>query len=182
MNLTKKLMIGILIIATMALMSSEIPYEVKVASSHMVEIMENPTSFIDHSDELNYTNKVMFIQLVEHAALTYPSSERDKEHRLDVLRKCFYISTNTPYLNVPIVVTPHQFGLSIKSEVKFNSEFSTNTTEFGSSHSNISYRLNQNPTDFNRPKDSDIMLIEEDNIKKRSPYFGKEPMKYPGQY
>lgn len=161
---------------------AQLPVEVKEATTKMGEIMENPSKFLDVVDGMSYENKVLFIEIVDKAVRAYPSSDDEMKNRIEIFEKYYYVSTNTPYLNVPIVVTPHQIGFAINSEVKFNSSISTNVLGFSSSHSNISYRINQNTPDFSRSKDSDILLIENDYIRKRNPYFSIEPMKYPGQY
>ena len=62
---------------------AQLPPEVKEASTKMLEIMENPTRFLDVVDDMSFTNKVLFIGIVDKAARAYPGSEDEVDNRVN---------------------------------------------------------------------------------------------------
>lgn len=156
-------------IFTSALLSTltvfaQLPPEVKEASTKMLEIMENPTRFLDVVDDMSFTNKVLFIGIVDKAARAYPGSEDEVNNRVKTLEKYYYISTNTPYLNVPIVITRNQTMNAMMSELQYTVNGTNILYRQKTDRTNTIYKVNSNYLDFTRDMDSDVVLIFDDHV------------------
>lgn len=143
---------------------AQLPPEVKEASTKMLEIMENPTRFLDVVDDMSFTNKVLFIGIVDKAARAYPGSEDEVNNRVKTLEKYYYISTNTPYLNVPIVITRNQTMNAMMSELQYTVNGTNILYRQKTDRTNTIYKVNSNYLDFTRDMDSDVVLIFDDHV------------------
>lgn len=163
----KKLSMLIASISAMVLFA-ELPVEVKDASSRLPEVMQKPSMFLDLTKDMTFTNKVLFVRITDNAAKTYPGMDEDaRSNLMSRLEKYYYIATNTPYLNVPLVITPHQMGLAVKSEMQYTSYTidGTNVISFQKTdRTNVVYKVNSNHLDFNRPQDADVILIFDEHV------------------
>lgn len=168
----------ILIAMTMlvATLFGALPDEVKNASKTetLIEIINHPGRFLDFADEMSFTNKVIYIGIVDKAVGSYPMPPKEKDKLVKTLEKYYYISTNTPYLNVPLVVTPQQTMNAMMSELQYTINGTNVLYRQKSDRTNTVYKVNSNYLDFNRPQDADIVLIFEDNVRVPATWKGLE--------